>query len=125
MYQLLLGACARRARPAVSAPAPERTDTSVRGPYRVAIRGYAGDAMEPFMTRDARWLLFNTRNGKSVTRPTCRSPARSTTAPYGNPFAAAAVLKAGHASLSAPSPVFSPSEHRYASNAGTIEPLTP
>ena len=64
MYQLLLlGACAGRAQPAVSAQAPERTDTSFRGPYRVTIRGYAGDAMEPFMTRDGRWLLFNTRNG--------------------------------------------------------------
>jgi hypothetical protein len=31
-------------------------------PERVTIRGYDGDAMEPFVTRDARYLLFNNRN---------------------------------------------------------------
>ena len=32
-------------------------------PRAVVLRGYAGDAMEPFVTRDGRWLLFNNRNG--------------------------------------------------------------
>jgi len=27
------------------------------GPERVAIHGYSGDAMEPFITRDGRYLL--------------------------------------------------------------------
>lgn len=31
-------------------------------PRRVTIRGYDGDAMEPFVTRDGRFLLFNNRN---------------------------------------------------------------
>jgi len=34
------------------------------GEQRVTIRGYDGDAMEPFITRDGRWLLFNNRNEK-------------------------------------------------------------
>ena len=29
---------------------------------RITIRGYDGDAMEPFITRDGRYLLFNNRN---------------------------------------------------------------
>ena len=35
-------------------------------PERVTIRGYGGDAMEPFITRDARYLLFNNLNQPSV-----------------------------------------------------------
>lgn len=31
-------------------------------PQRVDIRGYDGDAMEPFITRDGRYLLFNNSN---------------------------------------------------------------
>lgn len=38
-------------------------DTSFEAPRAVVLRGYGGDAMEPFVTRDGRWLLFNTRNG--------------------------------------------------------------
>ncbi len=30
--------------------------------HRVSLTGYAGDAMEPFITRDGRILLFNNRN---------------------------------------------------------------
>jgi len=33
---------------------------------RVAIRGYAGDAMEPFITRDGRYLFFNNRNDPRI-----------------------------------------------------------
>src|SRR5262249_6289471 len=33
-------------------------------PQRVTIRGYDGHAMEPFLSRDGRWLLFNNRNQK-------------------------------------------------------------
>ena len=33
------------------------------GPARVVtIQGYSGDAMEPFITRDGRFLIFNIRN---------------------------------------------------------------
>ena len=35
-------------------------------PQRVAIRGYSGEAMEPFITRDGRYLLFNNRNDPRV-----------------------------------------------------------
>ena len=35
-------------------------------PQRVMIRGYSGDAMEPFITRDGRYLLFNNRNDPRV-----------------------------------------------------------
>jgi hypothetical protein len=35
-------------------------------PERVAIRGYDGDAMEPFVTPDGRYLLFNNRNDPRI-----------------------------------------------------------
>jgi Tol biopolymer transport system component len=35
-------------------------------PQRVAILGYDGDAMEPFLSRDGRYLLFNNLNDPSV-----------------------------------------------------------
>jgi hypothetical protein len=34
-------------------------------PEDVTITGYSGDAMEPFVTRDGRFLLFNNRNDSS------------------------------------------------------------
>jgi len=38
-------------------------DDSFTAPQLISIAGYTGDAMEPFLTRDGRWLLFNNRNG--------------------------------------------------------------
>lgn len=35
-------------------------------PKRVELRGYRGDAMEPFLTRDGQTLLFNNRNDPAV-----------------------------------------------------------
>lgn len=35
-------------------------------PQRVTVRGYDGDEMEPFITRDGRYLLFNNSNDPSV-----------------------------------------------------------
>jgi hypothetical protein len=35
-------------------------------PERVAIRGYDGDAMEPYVTKDGRYLLFNNRNDPRI-----------------------------------------------------------
>lgn len=37
-----------------------------RSPDRVTIANYAGDAMEPFVTHDGRFLLFNNRNDPGV-----------------------------------------------------------
>ena len=51
-----------QARPRQFQPAYE----AFKNPERVEITGYAGDAMEPFLTRDGRYLLFNNRNDPSV-----------------------------------------------------------
>lgn len=49
-------------------PSSERP--AAPGPFAnlepVTLRGYSGDAMEPFITRDGRYLLFNNRNDPSV-----------------------------------------------------------
>lgn len=42
--------------------APESAYVAFGPPRDVTIRGYLGDAMEPFVSRDGRWLLFNNRN---------------------------------------------------------------
>jgi hypothetical protein len=57
---LVLAACApaAHARPDAGGPA----DRSFADPRCAAIRGYAGDVMEPFLTRDGRFLLFNSSN---------------------------------------------------------------
>jgi hypothetical protein len=41
---------------------PEGEYRGFAGEQRVVIRGYDGDAMEPFVTRDGRYLMFNNRN---------------------------------------------------------------
>ncbi len=48
--------------PAAPAQRPERLDTTFGNPERVTIEGYAGDAMEPFVSRDGTHLLFNDLN---------------------------------------------------------------
>jgi hypothetical protein len=50
----------------MNAPPPGPEYQGFGAPQRVAIRGYAGDAMEPFITRDGRYLLFNNRNDPRV-----------------------------------------------------------
>jgi hypothetical protein len=40
--------------------------SAFRNPRRVTIQGYEGDAMEPFITRDGRYLLFNNSNDPSI-----------------------------------------------------------
>jgi hypothetical protein len=42
--------------------APDASAAVFSAPRRVEIRGYAGDAMEPFVSRDGRYLLFNDSN---------------------------------------------------------------
>ncbi len=52
-----------------SACAPKENPTAYAGfgePRRVTIRGYDGDAMEPFVSRDGRYLLFNNSNDPAV-----------------------------------------------------------
>lgn len=47
--------------------APPAADyTAFASPQRVTIRGYDDDAMEPFITRDGRYLLFNNSNAAAV-----------------------------------------------------------
>ena len=45
---------------------PVGDDVSFRDPQRVAIQGYDGDAMEPFLSRDGRYLFFNNLNEPKV-----------------------------------------------------------
>ncbi len=45
-------------------PPPEYREFA--GPERVIIAGYSGDAMEPFLTPDGRYLLFNNLNDPKV-----------------------------------------------------------
>jgi hypothetical protein len=44
----------------------EREYTDFGNPARITIRGYSGHAMEPFITRDGRYLFFNNSNDPSV-----------------------------------------------------------
>ncbi len=59
---LLLGGAWLAARPQSAAP----DYTAFATPERVTIRGYSADAMEPFVSRDGRYLLFNNRNDPKV-----------------------------------------------------------
>ena len=50
-----------------SAASPRRREhTAFGNPERVTIRGYKGHAMEPFISRDGRYLFFNNSNDPSV-----------------------------------------------------------
>ena len=56
---MVLVACSTNA----TTPAlPPVEETGFQGPYAVQIAGYDGHAMEPFVTRDGQYLLFNNRN---------------------------------------------------------------
>jgi Tol biopolymer transport system component len=44
----------------------ERERTAFGNPERITIRGYSDHAMEPFITRDGRYLFFNNSNDPSV-----------------------------------------------------------
>src|SRR5918911_4706579 len=46
----------------MNAPPPAPDYHGFRSPQRVVIRGYSGEAMEPFISRDGRYLFFNNRN---------------------------------------------------------------
>jgi len=44
----------------------EREYTAFSNPERITIRGYSDHAMEPFISRDGRYLFFNNSNDPSV-----------------------------------------------------------
>ena len=50
------------------APAP---DPEFGSRQRVSIRGYSDHAMEPFLTRDGRFLLFNNSNDPPSENVSC------------------------------------------------------
>jgi hypothetical protein len=49
-----------------AAPAVGTPYTAFADPMPVAIRGYSGTAMEPFIMRDGAYLLFNNSNASGV-----------------------------------------------------------
>ena len=59
---LVLPACGPRQGEDSVNPRPVQEYRAFGNPQRVAIRGYNGDAMEPFITKDGRYLLFNNKN---------------------------------------------------------------
>jgi Tol biopolymer transport system component len=50
--------------PAAQTPGPVSSEFA--NPQRVVIAGYDGDAMEPFLSRDGKYLFFNNLNEKQV-----------------------------------------------------------
>lgn len=48
------------------AAAPEPQPGDFTNPQRVTIQGYSGDAMEPFISRDGKYLFFNNSNDPAV-----------------------------------------------------------
>jgi Tol biopolymer transport system component len=54
-------------RPTPSAQSgPARSSTEFQNPQRITIDGYNDDAMEPFLTRDGKYLFFNNLNEPNV-----------------------------------------------------------
>jgi hypothetical protein len=64
-FPVALAACLNGCRDATRLSADTGTYNLLQGPEDVSITGYSGDAMEPFLTRDGRYLLFNNRNDPS------------------------------------------------------------
>lgn len=60
----VLAACSPRGAATASADGPD--DRSFAEPHCLDIAGYRGDAMEPFVTRDGRYLLFNSSNAPTA-----------------------------------------------------------
>ena len=63
---LVLSACAPRQGEVNVSPHPVQEYRAFGNPQRVVIRGYNGDAMEPFITKDGRYLLFNNKNDPRI-----------------------------------------------------------
>jgi Tol biopolymer transport system component len=64
-FPIALAACLTGCRDAARLSADTGTYDAFHTPDDVSITGYSGDAMEPFLTRDGRYLLFNNRNDPS------------------------------------------------------------
>jgi hypothetical protein len=64
-FPLALAACLNACRATTKVSADAGTYDAFHTPQDVSIAGYPGDAMEPFLTRDGRYLLFNNRNDAS------------------------------------------------------------
>jgi Tol biopolymer transport system component len=60
----VLAACSPRSAATASTDGPD--DRSFAEPQCLEIAGYSGDAMEPFVTRDGRYLLFNSSNAPTA-----------------------------------------------------------
>jgi hypothetical protein len=60
----VLAACSPRGAATAATDGPE--DRSFADPQCLEIAGYRGDAMEPFVTRDGRYLLFNSSNAPTA-----------------------------------------------------------
>lgn len=58
----VIPACAPRQADDRATSSPVAEYRAFGAPQRVTIRGYEGDAMEPFITKDGQYLLFNNRN---------------------------------------------------------------
>jgi hypothetical protein len=64
-FPLTLAACLAACRGTTKVSADAGTYDAFHTPQDVSITGYTSDAMEPFLTRDGRYLLFNNRNDSS------------------------------------------------------------
>jgi len=63
VFVFVLAACSRHSSvPEVAIP----TSNAFQNPQRVTIEGYNGDAMEPFLSRDGKYLFFNNLNEPKV-----------------------------------------------------------
>src|SRR5580698_6132222 len=52
--------------PQTSGVSPQSPYTAFSNPTPVTITGYSGDAMEPFISKNAQYLFFNNRNDPSI-----------------------------------------------------------
>ena len=126
MLPLVLGAarCGGAGRPGDGGGAvAERVDSTFAAPRRVTIRGYDGVAMEPFVSRDGRWLLFN--NSNEPAEATELHAARFVdplTAEYRGPLRGANAAGAldGVATLDGDGTLYFVSTRSYASTHATI-----
>jgi hypothetical protein len=66
MLAAMLGLSACQAPKEVEPAAPLPEYCAFGAAQRATIRGYRDDAMEPFVTKDGRYLLFNNRNDPRI-----------------------------------------------------------
>ena len=66
VLMLFVPGCAPRQADVGTVARPPAEYRAFGAPQRVTIRSYNGDAMEPFITKDGQYLLFNNRNDPST-----------------------------------------------------------